>query len=336
MRNDRPAFPLAVGWIVRLAATGVLLLGAVNAAGAKDTGLKFVSNERSSEIFILDANDNAAGSFKSCGRPRGMKFTPDHMRFIVACGGDNTIAIYDVGSHKLVKRFRDVPDPEAFDLHPNGHDLYISNEDDAEATVINIETGEVTGHFPVGEEPEGVLATPDGKYVFVASEAANLVQVIDVATQKVVKEILTATRPRRLALTPDGKTVWVSDEIAGILETIDVGTLAVTGSVTFEVPGLQKDQITPVDIAITRDGRKAYVALGRADRVAVVDVATRKPIDYILVGKRPWGLRLTKDDKKLYVANGLSDDVAIIDTEKGRLTKAVPVGVIPYAILVDD
>ena len=37
-------------------------------------------------------------------------------------------------------------------------------------------------------------------------------------------------------------------------------------------------------------------------------------MDYILVGRRPWGLRLTKDERKLYVANGLSDDLSIIDT----------------------
>jgi YVTN family beta-propeller protein len=70
--------------------------------------------------------------------------------------------------------------------------------------------------------------------------------------------------------------------------------------------------------------------------VAVVDVATRKVIDYVLVGRRPWGLRLTKDERKLYVTNGLSDDVSIIDTASARVVKSVPVGRVPYAVLVDD
>ncbi len=78
------------------------------------------------------------------------------------------------------------------------------------------------------------------------------------------------------------------------------------------------------------------MALGRANRVAVVDVATEKATDFILTGKRPWGLRLNKDQTKLYVANGLSDDVAIIDTASNRVVKAIPVGVIPYAVLIDD
>jgi YVTN family beta-propeller protein len=78
------------------------------------------------------------------------------------------------------------------------------------------------------------------------------------------------------------------------------------------------------------------VALGRANRVAVVDVVTRTVTDFVLVGKRPWGLQLTRDEKKLYVANGLSDDVSIIDTGSRRVMKSVPVGIIPDAILIDD
>src|SRR5271165_2465444 len=103
----------------------------VSATHAKDTGLVFVSNERSSEIFMLNGNDDVVGSFKTCARPRGMQFTPDHTKLVVACGGDDTIALYDVTTQKLVHRFRGIPDPETFALHPNGHDLYVSNEDNS-------------------------------------------------------------------------------------------------------------------------------------------------------------------------------------------------------------
>ena len=87
---------------------------------------------------------------------------------------------------------------------------------------------------------------------------------------------------------------------------------------------------------ITKDGRRAYVALGRANHVAVVDVEKREVIDYILVGKRAWGLALTHDEKKLYVANGLSDDISVIDTERLKVTKSIPVDLVPYGILIDD
>jgi len=59
-------------------------------------------------------------------------------------------------------------------------------------------------------------------------------------------------------------------------------------------------------------------------------------LDYLLVGKRAWGLALTDDERLLYVANGLSDDVTIIDTGSLKPVKSVPVGLVPYGILIDD
>lgn len=333
-RSRSPCILRSMPTVVMLAAMlSACLAGSARAGG---TGTVFVSNERSSDIFMLDGNDKVIGSFKTCGRPRGMRFTRDHNHLIVACGNDDTIAIYDVATHALVRRFRDISDPETFDLSPNGHDLYISNEDDAEATLIDIETGAVKAHFPTGAEPEGVLATPDGKRVFVASEAADLVHVIDADAGKPIKDILVATRPRRLALTPDGKELWVSSEIGGVINVIDTETLTVASRIEFNPPGVRHDEITPVDVVIDLSGTKAYVALGRVNHVAVIDVKTHKAIDYILTGRRPWGLRLKKDGRKLYVANGLSDDVTIIDTLTNRAIKSVPVGIIPYAILIDE
>ena len=87
---------------------------------------------------------------------------------------------------------------------------------------------------------------------------------------------------------------------------------------------------------MTHDGETVFVALGRANHVAVVDVASRKVLDYILVGKRPWGLALSRDEKTLYVANGLSDDLSIIDTKQGKVITSVAVGMVPYGILIDD
>ena len=113
-------------------------------------------------------------------------------------------------------------------------------------------------------------------------------------------------------------------------------TLEIIGDISFLPTGFRREQVTPVDLLITRDGARAYVALGRANHVAVVDVAKRQVVDYILVGKRAWGLALTHDEKKLYVANGLSDDISIIDTDRLTVITSIPVDMVPYGILIDD
>ncbi len=321
------------------AIAGVLLV--LTASGhaptlAKQTGLVFVSNEKSSTITVLDADDEIVTTLETCARPRGMHFSADRSEFFVGCADDSVIAVYDVATQKLVRRIRNVEQPETFDLHPNGRHLYISNEEDAAASVFDVETGEFLAEFLTGEEPEGVQVTSDGRLVFVASEAANLVHVIDTEADAVIKDILVDTRPRRFALTPDEKELWVSAELAGIVNIIDVETLEIIDDIAFLPTGFRKEQVTPVDVLITRDGSRAYVALGRANHVAVVDVAGRRVIEYLLVGKRAWGLALSHDENKLYVANGLSDDISIIDTRSLKVTKSIPVGMIPYGILIDD
>jgi YVTN family beta-propeller protein len=87
---------------------------------------------------------------------------------------------------------------------------------------------------------------------------------------------------------------------------------------------------------MTRDGKTAYVTLGHAAHVAVVDVPSRKVQGYILVGKRSWGITLSRDESKLFVANGFGDDVTVIDTKTRKAKISVPVGRIPYGIAVDD
>ncbi len=106
--------------------------------------------------------------------------------------------------------------------------------------------------------------------------------------------------------------------------------------ILFRPPGFRRNEVTPVDLLISHDGKTAYIALGRANHIAIIDVASRRILDYVLVGKRPWGLALNRDESLLYITNGLSDDLSIMDVKSRRVLKSVPVGRVPYGILIDD
>jgi len=89
-----------------------------------------------------------------------------------------------------------------------------------------------------------------------------------------------------------------------------------------------------VGIEFTKDNKNVFVALGPANRVAVIDPATYEVKDYILVGQRPWHLELSPDHSKLYVANGLTNDMTIIDVASQKAEKSVPVGRLPWGVAV--
>jgi YVTN family beta-propeller protein len=99
---------------------------------------------------------------------------------------------------------------------------------------------------------------------------------------------------------------------------------------------MRKTDVTPVGLTMTRDGKTAYVTLGHAAHVAVVDVASRKVQGYILVGRRAWGITLSRDEKTLFVANGFGDDITIIDVKSRKAVISIAVGRVPWGVAVDD
>jgi YVTN family beta-propeller protein len=163
-----------------------------------------------------------------------------------------------------------------------------------------------------------------------------MIHVVDVASRKITANILVGNRPRRMVLTPDLKELWVPAELGGTVSIIDTATNKVVGEIKFEPKGFRPDDLTPVGITITRDGKRAYVGLGRANHVGVVSVPDRKVTGYTLVGKRAWNVVLTRDEKTLYVCNGLSDDLSVVDTATLKVSRSVPVGRVPYMAIVDD
>jgi PQQ-dependent catabolism-associated beta-propeller protein len=296
----------------------------------------FVSNERGNALTVLNATNYTQETVVKTGaRPRGMVFSPDHRLLYVACGGSNRIDMIDVASLKVVGHIGGIDDPETFALDKAGTHLFISNENSAELSIYDLATKTLVKSIPVGLEPEGVLLNPDETKVYVASEGSNMVSAIDVASGKRV-DIGTDTRPRRFAPTPDGKELWVSTELAGRVDIIDTTTDKVTGHIDFLPPGMRKQDVSPVALVMDRAGKTAFVTLGRADHVGVVDVKSRRVTDYILVGHRPWGITFDRQQKRLFVANGASDDVSIIDVASRRVLKSVPVGHYPYGVAIDE
>ena len=143
-----------------------------------------------------------------------------------------------------------------------------------------------TGAVKVGQEPEGVKVSPDGKWVFVTPEVASMVHAIDVASGKLVKNIPVGKRPRRFAFNVDASELWVSNELGASVSVISVKDLTVSNTFAFQIKGMRADDISPVDLKLSRDCKTMYVGLGRANHVAFVDTADKSVGALVLTGKR--------------------------------------------------
>jgi PQQ-dependent catabolism-associated beta-propeller protein len=157
---------------------------------------------------------------------------------------------------------------------------------------------------------------------------------IDTTSREVVANVLVDSRPRFAEFKRDDSELWISSEIGGTVSIIDPAKHAVTGKIEFAIPGLRREAIQPVGIGITRDGKTAFIALGPANRIAVVDATTHAVTKYLLVGQRVWHMAFTPDEKYLLVTNGISNDVSVIDVAAQKVIKTIQVGELPWGITI--
>ncbi len=176
--------------------------------------------------------------------------------------------------------------------------------------------------------------SPDDKILINTSETTSMAHFIDWRAKKVVANVLVGARPRYAEFTPDGKQLWVTSEVGGGVSVIDPVKHVIVDKVQFAVPGLVKEQIQPVGVRFSPDGKLGFVALGPANRVAVVDTATLKPIKYLLVGQRVWQLALTPDGKTLVSTNGVTNDISVIDVASLKVVKSIAVGSFPWGVAI--
>lgn len=309
-----------------------LLLG----TGAKAATV-LVSDEAAGVIHRIDATTLKPLPPIHVGkRPRGLALSPDGRRLYIAVSDENRVAVIDVAAAREVASLPSGPDPETIALAPGGGRLYVANEDDSLLSVIDVAAGKLVAEVPVGGEPEGTAISPDGALIVQASEAASLAHVIDASSLKVIDNLLVDTRPRHIAFTPDGRQFWVSSEVRGSISLFDTASRRLMGRIALGglAPDAPADRaVQAVGIVFTRDGRRAFVALGRAGLVAEIDAESRKVLRRFAVGWRAWQVALSADESRLFTANGLSGDVSSVDLATGTTT-SIATGGRPWGVVV--
>lgn len=312
----------------------------------------YVTDEDGGHVVVIDASSDEVVARVPVGkRPRGVRVSPDGKRVYVALSGSpksppgtdpatlppadraaDGIGIIDLATLKLTRTIPSGQDPELFDVTGDGKRLWISNEETAEATLVEVDSGQILRRVKVGEEPEGVTIHPDGKQVYVTNERDSTVSVLDVDSGAALAHIPVCSRPRSVIFSVDGLRAFTACEESHSLGVIDARGRKPAGDL--DLPG---EGVRPMGLAVSGDGRTLYVSGGRGRTVHVVDLAdgaARLRATFTDAGERPWGIGLSADGKKLYTANGKSGDVSVIDTDSGKVVKRIAVGGSPWGVAV--
>lgn len=133
-------------------------------------------------------------------------------------------------------------------------------------------------HVAVQGVPQLIELTPDESRLWVV--AGSRVTILDVEQKTAVATFdLTIKRPGAMQFLPDGGRVVISD--------LDSGDVLVVDAQTHELRGRVHVGRTPSDIAVTPNGRQAYVALTGDNTVVGLDLARMAVFQTIPTGDAP-------------------------------------------------
>lgn len=196
--------------------------------------------------------------------------------------------------------------------------LYVNNNIGNTLTPIDPRTGQPGDSFPI-QDPYNLYFTPDGTRAIVVAERDMRLDWYDPSTWELVGNTsIPYAGVNHADFTADGKTALFSCEFSGWVVRVDLESMAVTGAL--EVGG------EPIDVKLSPDGSKFYVANHVRAGVSIIDPVTMSEIGFTETGQGAHGLYPSRDASKLYVSNRLDGSVSVLDFNTGALLETWEIG----------
>jgi YVTN family beta-propeller protein len=249
-------------------------------------------------------------------------------------------------------------------LSPDGRWLLVGSDGQSTQSLKVVDTisAHVTQTIPyAGDEAlfVGLSFSPDGRHAYASAGGNNKVRVYDVTDGALAEKssIKVPGYPAGLTVSADGATLYVAENQGDALAVIDLKTSTVTsvsigtckeGSdpVQFAPAGYTGfvPQCQPYGVALSADGKTAYVSDWGAHTVSMVSTTAKTFLGKIAVGTHPIAVATNPVASlhQIYVANGDSDSISVIDTATNKVVRTIdlapyegaPVGSNPDALTV--
>ncbi|MGE0554739.1 MAG: hypothetical protein AB7R55_15025 [Gemmatimonadales bacterium] len=228
-------------------------------------------------------------------RPHGVAFLPGDSVLAVTSETGKAVLLVHLPSGTVRRTVSTMqPVSHMLALAADGRRAFTSNVTAGTITALDLVSG-AADTIRVARLVEGIGVRPDGNEVWVGSNAEGTVSVVDPAAGKVVATIGDFGMPYRIGFTPDGGTVVVSDPVKGVIRIFASGTREQLASLPIDREGIVattevEGSPAPEGVALSRDGRWAFVTLQGKNQVAFVDLGARRVTRTAPTGTWPDGI----------------------------------------------
>ncbi|QOT74939.1 cytochrome D1 domain-containing protein [Cupriavidus basilensis] len=245
-----------------------------------------VANAVGNDLVFLDpVTGKVQQRVANIDDPYQIGFSPDQKWFLTTGNRLDRVDVYrwDGKALKIAKQLPLAKTPSHIAFTADSRVAFVTLQDSNEVVAIDLPTQTVMWRMNAGSAPAGVWVTPDQKYLLVGMTGADYVAVIDWHTRTVVKQIQTGKGAHNFRAVGDKRHLFLSNRVSGTISIIDQQTLTKVGDITGLPAG-------PDDMELTADGKTLWVSFRWARSVGLVDVASRKLVKTIRVGRSPHGI----------------------------------------------
>lgn len=155
-----------------------------------------------------------------------------------------------------------------------------------------------------GSRPYSAEFSPDGRTLAVSNWGGETVSLLDPDTLRERSRIHVGSHPNEMVWDRAGR-LFVANSGSNSVSVIENGTVTETIKTSLDPTALVGS--TPDALAVSRDGKRLYVANADNNDVAVIDVSEKgdsKTLGFIPTGWYPTALALSPDDRKLFIGTG--------------------------------
>ena len=229
-------------------------------------GYYYVNLVASGEVLKYRLSDNVrVGEVSGLISPTQVALSGSGDTAYVAqfASGVNSIRILNTRTMQIIGQISStyVDKPHGVQITPDGRELWITGNLSDNILVVNLQDNstsliQLDGQAPgIGGNllPYQTVMTSDNRFVYVSCQRSNEVRVISRASMSVVKSIPVGVFPLIPAISPDDRFVYVPNRNSNSLSVISTLTDSVVATIANVGP-------QPHGVAITRDGRFAYVS----------------------------------------------------------------------------
>ncbi|PAX08547.1 YncE family protein [Sphingomonas lenta] len=205
--------------------------------------------------------------------------------------------------------------------------LLIGNKGEDSLSFVDLATGREMRRVKTGEAPHEIATSPDGRQAAVVNYGGQTIEIYALPSAQRIRTIDLGANAR-----PHG-LLWLADgRLVATAEGRDALMLVDGATATPSVAEIATGAEGPHMVAVSPDGRRAYVANMGSGTVGVFDLSTRAKLRDLPAGKQPEGIALSADGRRLWVADRSGDTVRVFDTASFAEVAGAPTGKTPIRV----